>query len=163
VAAAALVAQDPARARDVLAELEQSAGACESPYYGRELAAMMRTSHAAGDAALARRLIDGLEPRYPLDEHALFGARAQLGEQAGDHGGAASLYAEAAVRWNEFGNVPERAHALLGQGRCLLNADPPAAQQPLLEARDLFAAMGYKPALAETEALLEQTAAARAS
>jgi hypothetical protein len=146
-----------------LAELEQSAGACESPYYGRELAAMMRTAHGAGDTALAMRLMDGLEPRYPLDEHALCGARAQLAEQAGDHAGAASLYAEAAVRWDEFGNVPERAHALLGQGRCLLAAEPPTAQQPLLDARDLFASMGYKPALAVTEALLEQTAAARAS
>jgi hypothetical protein len=146
-----------------LVELEQAAGARESPYYGRELSAMMRTTRAVGDAALAKRLMDGLEPRYTLDEHALCGARAQLAEQTGEHASAATLYAEGAVRWNEFGNVPERAHALLGQGRCLLTADPPAAQQPLLEARDLFAAMGYKPALAETEALLEQTTAARVS
>jgi class 3 adenylate cyclase/tetratricopeptide (TPR) repeat protein len=163
VAAAALVDQDPTQACDLLAELEQSAGACESPYYGRELAAMMRTAHVAGNAALAKRLMDGLEPRYPLDEHALCGAQAQLAEQAGDHVSAAHLYAEAAVRWNEFGNIPERAHALLGQGRCLLAAEPPAAQEPLREARDLLAGLGYKPALAENEALLEQTPAARAS
>lgn len=31
------------------------------------------------------------------------------------------------------------------------------AERPLRQARDLFAAMGYKPALAETDALLEQT------
>jgi class 3 adenylate cyclase/tetratricopeptide (TPR) repeat protein len=163
VAAAALVDQDPTQACDLLAELGQSAGACESPYYGRELAAMMRTAHVAGNAALAKRLMDGLEPRYPLDEHALCGAQAQLAEQAGDHVSAAHLYAEAAVRWNEFGNIPERAHALLGQGRCLLAAEPPAAQEPLREARDLLAGLGYKPALAENEALLEQTPAARAS
>jgi hypothetical protein len=30
---------------------------------------------------------------------------------------------------------------------------------PLAEARDLFASMGFKPALAETDALLAQTAA----
>jgi hypothetical protein len=30
---------------------------------------------------------------------------------------------------------------------------------PLAEARELFSSMGYRPALAETEALLEQTAA----
>jgi hypothetical protein len=163
VAAAALVDQDPTQACDLLAELGQSAGACESPYYGRELAAMMRTAHVAGNAALAKRLMDGLEPRYPLDQHALCGAQAQLAEQAGDHVSAAHLYAEAAVRWNEFGNIPERAHALLGQGRCLLAAEPPAAQEPLREARDLLAGLGYKPALAENEALLEQTPAARAS
>ena len=36
-------------------------------------------------------------------------------------------------------------------------AGDPAAEQPLREAADLFSSMGYRPALAETEALLEQT------
>jgi class 3 adenylate cyclase/tetratricopeptide (TPR) repeat protein len=163
VAAAALVAQAPAEASNLLAELVQVPGASGSPYYARELAAMLRTAHAAADTALAKRLANGLEARYPLDEHALCAARAQLAEHAGNHDSAATLFAEAAARWQDFGNVPERAHALLGQGRCLLVTDPRAAQQPLHEARDLFTAMGYKPALAVTEALLEQAAAARAS
>ena len=120
---------------------------------------MLRTALAVGDPALAKRLADGLEARYPLDEHALCAARAQLAEHAGDHVDAATLYAEAAARWQEFGFVPERAYALLGQGRCLLALGLPGAEQPLRQARDLFAAMGYKPALAETEALLEQTVA----
>ena len=153
----------PERASALLAELEQATGARETPYYARQLAAMVRTALAAGDAALAKRLADGLEPRYPLDEHALCAARAQLAEHAGEHADAATLYAEAAERWQEFGNVPERAYALLGQGRCLLALGRPGAEEPLREARDLFASMGYKPALAETEALLEQTAAAPAS
>ena len=121
---------------------------------------MLRTALAAGDPDLAKRLTDGLEPRYPLDEHALCAARAQLAEHAGDHADAAALYAEAAARWQQFGNVPERAYALLGQGRCLLALGRPAAEQPLAKRASLFASMGYKPALAETEALLEQTAAA---
>jgi hypothetical protein len=50
--------------------------------------------------------------------------------------------------------VPERAYALLGQGRCLAALGKPEAEEPLREARELFASMGYKPALAETEALL---------
>ena len=124
---------------------------------------MVRTALAAGDPELAERLADGLKPRYPLDEHALCAARAQLAEHAGDHADAASLYAEAAARWQEFGNVPERAHALLGEGRSLHALARPRAEQPLREARDLFAAMGYKPALAATEVLLEQTAAASTS
>ena len=45
--------------------------------------------------------------------------RAQLAEAAGDHAAAALLYEEAAERWQQFGHVPERAYALLGQGRCL--------------------------------------------
>jgi hypothetical protein len=161
-AAAALTAETPARACALLAELEQGPGTRESTY-ARQLAAMVRTALAAGDAALAKRLADGLEPRYPLDEHALCAARAQLAEATADHAEAATLYTEAAARWQEFSNVFERAHALLGQGRCLRALGQPGPEQPLKEARDLFAAMGYKPALTETEALLEQAAAAAAS
>ena len=51
----------------------------------------------------------------------------------------------------QFGNVPERAYALLGQGRCLLALGDPAAEQPLREAAELFSSMGYRPALAETK------------
>ena len=53
------------------------------------------------------------------------------------------------------------AYALLGQGRSLAKlGKPDEAAAPLREARELFASMGYTPALAETEALLEQTKAA---
>jgi hypothetical protein len=58
-----------------------------------------------------------------------------------------------------FGNVPERAYALLGQGRCLLALGEAAAEVPLAEASDMFASMGYKPALAENEELLAETGA----
>jgi hypothetical protein len=124
---------------------------------------MLRTALAVGDFALAKRLAESLEPRYPLDKHALCAARAQLAEHAGDHAEAASLYANAAERWQEFGNVAERAYALLGQSRCLHALGRPGAEEPLREARELFASMGYKPALAEAEALLEQIAATPAS
>ena len=117
---------------------------------------MLRTALAAGDPELAKRLADGLEPRYPLREHALCAARAQLAEHAGNHADAATLYAEAATRWQQFGNVREHAYALLGQGRCLVALGDPIAEQPLRQAAELFASMGYRPALAETETLLEQ-------
>ena len=70
------------------------------------------------------------------------------------------MYADAAERWQEFGNVPERAYALLGQGRCLAALGKLEAEEPLREAKELFTSMGYRPALAETEALLAETAAA---
>ena len=162
-AAALLAPEAPERACALLADLEQTAGTHETPYYARHLGAMLRTALAAGDAEIAKRLAGGLESRYPLDEHALCTARAQLAEHAGDRADAATLYGEAAARWKEFGNVPEHAHSLLGQGRCLSALGRPGAEQPLRETRDLFAAMGYKLALAETEGLLEQTAAAPAS
>ncbi len=160
VAAARLATAEPEQARALLTEIEQTPGVRDVPYYSRQLGAMLRVALAAGDADLAERLAGGIEPRFPLREHALCTSRAQLAEHAGDHIEAASLYAEAAARWHDFGNVPERAYALLGQGRCLLALDNPAARQPLSEARELFGSMGYRPALADTDALLEQTTAA---
>jgi class 3 adenylate cyclase len=160
VADARLAAAEPDQARALLAEIEQTPGARDTPYYSRQLASMLRTALAAGDPDLAERLADGLEPRYPLREHALCAARAQLAEHAGNHAEAATLYAEAAARWQQFGNVPEHAYALLGAGRCLVALGDPAGEQPLREAADLFASMGYGPALAETNALLEQATAA---
>ena len=157
VAAARLAAGAPDQACALLAEIEQTPGARDVPYYSRQLGAMLRTALAAGDPDLAQRLADGLEPRFPGREHALCAARAQLAEHAGNHADAAVLYAEAAARWQQFGNVREYAHALLGQGRCLVAREDPAAEQPLRDAADLFSSMGYRPALAETEALLEQT------
>lgn len=163
VAAAALALEAPERASLLLTELEQLQGVRESPYYARQLPGMIRTALAVGDPGLAQRLLSGFAPRYPLEEHALCAASAQLAEHAGDLTEAAALYAEAAERWKEFGNVPERAYALLGYGRCLLALGQPGAASPLDQARDLFASMGYEPSLAETEELLEQMAAAPSS
>jgi len=162
-AAARLAAAEPSQACVLLAELEQTPGARDTPYYSRQLASMLRTALAAGDPELAQRLADGLELRDPLREHALRAARAQLAEHAGDHTNAAALYAEAATGWQEFGNIPEHAHALLGQGRCLAALSRSGAEVPLATAREMFQSMGYKPALAETEALLAQTTTAATS
>jgi hypothetical protein len=120
----------------------------------------VRTALALEEPALAARLAAGVEPRTPHVHRALAACRAQLAEAAGERAEAASLYAEAAERWRDFGNVPERAYALLGQGRCLAALDKPEAEEPLRAARELFASMGYKPALAETEALLGEGEAA---
>jgi len=115
---------------------------------------MVRRAPAAGDDVPAERLVDRLEVRYPADEHALCATRAQFAEHAGRHEDAAALYAEAAERWRSFGNVPERAYALLGQGRSLAALGKPTAEAPLAAARELLASLGYQSALAETEALL---------
>jgi class 3 adenylate cyclase/tetratricopeptide (TPR) repeat protein len=162
LSAAALATESPQKACELLAELEQSIGTRETTYYARHLPAMVRTALRAGHATLPRRLCEGLQSHYPLHEHALTTCRAQLAEHDGDNAEAAALYAEAAKRWREFGNVPERAYARLGQGRCLVALGRHGAEKPLVDARELFASMGYKPALAETEMVLEQTAAASA-
>jgi class 3 adenylate cyclase len=151
------------RAQALLRELEQTSGIRGDNFYAALLPGLLRCALALQDNKIAARLAESVEPRTPLVEHALTACRAQLTEAAGDHAEAASLYAKAAAGWHNFGNVPERAYALLGQGRCLLALGDPAAEQPLREAAELFNSMGYRPALAETNALLEQTAAAAAA
>jgi class 3 adenylate cyclase/tetratricopeptide (TPR) repeat protein len=156
-AAQLLLAQSRAQqAKALLAELEQVPGIRADPYYASLLPECLRCALALEEPELAARLVDGVEPRTPLYEHALSACRAQLAEVAGELAEAGNLFAEAAERWREFGNVPERAYALLGQGRCLVALGRSAAQVPLAEAREIFGSLGYKPALAATEALLTQ-------
>jgi class 3 adenylate cyclase len=159
VAAVALADAAPERSHDLLAELERLPGVQGTLYYARQLPGLIRTALTAGDDELGKRLVAGFEPRYPLEEHALCAGRAQLAEYAGEYARAAALYAETGMRWREFGNVPETAYALLGEGRCLLALARPEAQRPLRDARDVFAAIGYTPARRDTESLLEQAAA----
>jgi class 3 adenylate cyclase/tetratricopeptide (TPR) repeat protein len=155
-----LVSQTGAeQARALVVELEQTPGIRTDPHYASVLPDLVRSALAVPDPALAGALVQGVEATTPLFEHALVAARAQLAEEAGNHEQAASLYAEAGERWRGFGNVPERAYALRGQGRCLAALGTTAAE-PLSEARELFASMGFAPAAAETDALLGQTAAA---
>jgi tetratricopeptide (TPR) repeat protein len=163
VAAGALATAAPDKARTVLTELAEESRARRTPYYGRQLVRAIRAALDVADRDLAERLVDRLEPRYPLDEHAVCAARACLAEHAGKLDEAASLYRESAQRWQNFGNVPERAYALLGQGRCLRGLGRTGAEEPLLEARELFASMGYAPALGEVEDLLRQPAPTPAS
>jgi class 3 adenylate cyclase len=150
----------PKRARVLLTELAQLDRHRTDVYYGQSLPQLVRTALELGDPALASRLMAGVEPLTPLLEHGLVACRAQLAEAGGDEADAAALYAETAERWHGFGNVRERAYALLGQGRCLAALSKRDAERPLLEARELFASMGYKSALLETEALLGSADAA---
>jgi class 3 adenylate cyclase/tetratricopeptide (TPR) repeat protein len=148
-------------ARLLLQELASNPASRTTPPYAGILPGLLRTALALDDQNLASSLADGVPPLTPGHRHAIASSHAQLAEARGSYEEAARLYADAANRWREFGNVPERAYALLGQGRCLRALGDPAADAPLAEARELFASMGYRPALEETEALLaeSQTAA----
>ena len=153
----------PAEAARLLAELEHTPDIRRDPNYAASLPALVRCALGVGDAVLAARLAAGVESLAPLHEHALRAASAQLAETRNEHAEAAGLYADAAGRWREFGDVPERAYALLGQGRCLQVLRDPAAGESLHEARALFGSLGYGPALAETEALLGEAETAATS
>lgn len=146
----------PEQARDLLNELDRIAACRTDLYYASMLPSLIRSALALDDPTLAASLTDGVPPLTPLHQHALTSSQAQLAEAAGNHTEAATLYNEAVHRWEQFGNVPERAYALLGQGRSLNALGDPQAEQPLRLARELFALMSYKPALGETDALLEQ-------
>jgi tetratricopeptide (TPR) repeat protein len=146
----------PEQARLLLEELDRIEASRTDPVFAGMLPALVRSAVALGRSDLAASLIHGVPPLPPRQQHALASSQAQLAEVTGNSAEAATLYADAARQWHEFGNVPERAYALLGQGRCLRALGDPEAEQPLTEAREMFASIGYKPALAETEALLSQ-------
>jgi class 3 adenylate cyclase/tetratricopeptide (TPR) repeat protein len=151
---------EPQVAAALLAELERVPAVRETVYYPAYLPEMVRTAVGCGDPALAERLREGVEPLMPLHEHARCTASAALAEARGELEQAAGLYAEAAERWERFGSVPERSHALLGLGRCLLALHRPSdAAQALLRARDIFSLLGANPALSETDALFERATA----
>jgi class 3 adenylate cyclase len=161
-ATAGSAAEAPGETRKLLRELADAPGIREGTYYARHLPGIVRTALNIGDGDLANRLADGLGNRYPLDDNVRFTVLALLAEHSGAHAEAARLYADAAQGWQQFGNLPEQAHALLSHGRCLvaLRTD---ADEPLLQALSLFTTMRYAPARAETDALLSTGRAAATS
>lgn len=121
---------------------------------------MVRTALTIGNPKLAERLATGVEPRTTIAEHALVAVHTASAEAGGDAQAAADGYAETAERWQQFGVIPERAYALLGQGRCLTALGQPAeATRALVQAREIFNSLKAAPALAETDALVGQASA----
>jgi tetratricopeptide (TPR) repeat protein len=153
VASALLLAGRAEEAHARLTALDAHPDSRGNSNYPTVLPGVVRTALGAGDPELAQRLTERVEVEYALQNNAVVAARAQIAEHAGDHAEAAALYASAGQQWEELGAVPEQAHALLGQGRCLLALEDPDAERALAEATELFRAMGYRPALAEAESL----------
>ncbi len=153
---ALLAAGSSARARALLAEV--TAGGHDNPEYAVWLPALARAAAQTGDPDLVDPLAANVPDTLPIQRHALASARALQAEASGDGAQAAGLHAEAAGRWEQFSNVLERAHALLGQGRCLTALADPGADQPLRQARALFTDMGARPRVTECDTLIAQTA-----
>ena len=157
--ARAALGQDQA-AVALIAEVEAFPGARDNLYFPTLLPSTVRSALRMDELQLAERLVNGLEPRYPYAEHALVAANAALTEARGDLSSAAGAYADAADRWERFGVVPEQAFALLGQGRCLIGLSRATEAAPMLQrAREIFERLEAAPALAETDALLQQATA----
>ena len=136
-------AGDARGAVTLLTELEQVHNVRHTPEYRPSLPDILRVTIAAGEPGLAARFAAGLTPVHPLDQHVVVTARAQLAEYRGEHCEAAALYADAERRWKKFEMPWERAHAVLGHGRCLLALGRPAgAREALHAAREIFASLG---------------------
>lgn len=155
-----LGAGQPDRARELLNELDQM-GLHGNDNYVAALPEMVHTALAAGDLELAERLTEGTQPLFPLHENALLSVQALLTEARGSAREAADLFARAAERWDKYGDVWERAQALLNRGRCMLTGGGRhGAARALKEARAIFVRLGAKPAIAATDLLLERALAA---
>ena len=101
---------------------------------------------------LARRLIDS--PAPPGGARATVeGLDAVRQRRLQD---AVERFTTAGDCWHEQGMLFEHAQALLWRGRCLLELDQGhRAEAALTEARDAFARLGARPALADASALLQ--------
>ena len=115
----------------------------------------VRVALACGDIALAEQVRDAMAPTNPLGVSFLESSVGLLAEARGEPEVAVAHFAEAAARWHDLGIPFEEALALLGWGRCLdaLGMSGQAVE-PLSQAHTIFARLGARPALEETETLL---------
>jgi class 3 adenylate cyclase/tetratricopeptide (TPR) repeat protein len=142
-------------ALDLLSGWETQPRPGSGPNYVAYLPEAVRTALAAGDDLLADRLSTGIDSILPMQRNVRASLHGLLSERRGESEAAATLFAHAAAHWNDFRMPYEEAHALLGRGRCLVGLGRTGeAAEPLTAARELFAGLGARPALAETDALL---------
>ena len=156
-AVAADAGADAAESKTALVEYERLVGNRVEADFALRLPLAVRLALKTGETSLAERLTAHLKPSLPLYRNSLASAAAAMAEARDDAAGAAAGFADAAARWHDFGVPYEEAQALLGQGRCLVALGrAPEAAAPLAAAREIFARLGARPALAETDALLQQ-------
>lgn len=163
LAAAAVIeeaAGDRAAAVRLIEEFDEKTR--DRPPRAANLPDALRVCVAAGAIDLAERLFDATPTSAARHQYSVLTGRAVVAEARGELAGAEELYLQAAARWAEYGSVPERAQTLFGRGRCLVRLGyTDVAREPLEEARRIFRQLGAVPHVAETDALLDQTAAAR--
>ena len=119
------------------------------------LAMAVRTATSIGENELAVRMIEVSEKTDIAHAGLLASARGSVAEAVGDLEEAASQYEAAVAAWAERDVEHERAHALFGQGRCLMTLGRTAEAAVSLEAaRDIFQAVGAESQVREISILL---------
>ena len=159
---AALVAfgaDDVEGALRLVRELIEVAGTGSDRYRSLVLAELTRLCVLARERELAEELRAGLSVDTGRVGSARASAAGMLAEADGRMEEALSLYDEAVRRWRELTGLTNVAAALLGQARCLIALDRPGADAALAEARELFASMGDRTGLAETDELTPRVVA----
>ena len=127
---------------------------------------VVRTALACGHEGLAARVARELGERLParrlpLQELVVVTVGGLLAEVHSERGAAVTAFATAASGWHDFGVPYEEGHALLGRGRCLVAlGGAPEAAAPLAAGREIFARLGARPALEETEEVLRRASPA---
>ncbi len=112
------------------------------------------------DIERARALLDRMAPLGLRVEGLERSSRAALTEAEGDPDAAKRLYDRAAAHWSSYPFPPERAHALLGAGRCLVATGRPLeATEALREAREIVAGLGAVRLVDEADRLLAEATA----
>jgi class 3 adenylate cyclase len=120
-----------------------------------------RIALACGVVDVAEALRHRVDGGLPIQQMAAQTVSCLLADRSGALAEASTGFAVVARRWCEFGVHYEEAHALLGQGRCLVALGrAPEAAAPLAAAREIFAHLGAKPALDETEEWLTRVTTA---
>jgi class 3 adenylate cyclase/tetratricopeptide (TPR) repeat protein len=158
VGALALSGQER-RAAEMLREFTSLSRSVGYQGYDEAIPELVRHALAFGEPVIAEQLVDEMQPGVPLMDHVLVTGRALLAESCVALDEAAAGYADAAARWHRFGIPYEEAQALLGQGRCLVALGRrPEAAGPLAAAREIFARLGAKPALTETDEWIARVA-----
>ena len=125
------------------------------------LAAAVRVLVACGATDRAEEVLgDEPPPRNQRGRLEIRAAEAALAEARGRYEEAAALYAAAAAGWLSYGATPERAVALLGEGRSRKAIGDPVAPERLRTARETFEALGAEPWTDEVDAVLTDAEAA---
>jgi tetratricopeptide (TPR) repeat protein len=118
----------------------------------RHLPQLVSIAFLAGAADTAHRFLDGNHFDAGRPAHAVVAARAVAAEFNDKPAEALELYEDAAARWSEYGSVLERANALFGAGRSLLELGrPKEATARLQEARTLYQDLGAAPSIGRVD------------